>query len=267
VQRIDTTGIPPTASVVAAHAADRADEVRPCLDRDEALAAAPDPARARPASSKCRGCSDDPGLRTAECGLRTDRAMTIREAREAVRARSAAGVCGDALARIAAINPQLNAFNTVVGDGAMARAEAIDREPDRWRDAPLAGVPIAVKDNLCTRGIRPPPRRACSSTTCRLRRDRGVAPRARRRGGGRQTNCDEFAMGSSNENSAFDRCAIRGRSIEFRAAPAGVRRRRSRRGSRRWRSGPTPVAPFASQRRCAAWSASSRPTGGCRATA
>src|SRR6202171_3701515 len=44
VQQIDTTGVPPTASVVARHAADRPDEVRPCLDRDEALAAAPDPA-------------------------------------------------------------------------------------------------------------------------------------------------------------------------------------------------------------------------------
>jgi aspartyl-tRNA(Asn)/glutamyl-tRNA(Gln) amidotransferase subunit C len=45
VQQIDTTGVPPTASVVGGHAADRADEVRPCLDREEALAGAPDPAR------------------------------------------------------------------------------------------------------------------------------------------------------------------------------------------------------------------------------
>src|SRR5476649_2192126 len=44
VQQIDTTGIPPTASVVARHAADRPDEIRPSLDRDEALAGAPDPA-------------------------------------------------------------------------------------------------------------------------------------------------------------------------------------------------------------------------------
>jgi len=44
VQRVDTTGVPPTASVVTRHASDRADEVRPCLDRDEALANAPDPA-------------------------------------------------------------------------------------------------------------------------------------------------------------------------------------------------------------------------------
>ena len=44
VQQVDTTGIAPTASVVARHAADRADEVRPSLDRDEALGGAPDPA-------------------------------------------------------------------------------------------------------------------------------------------------------------------------------------------------------------------------------
>lgn len=44
VQRADTTGVPPTASVVTRHAADRADEVRSSLDRDEALEGAPDPA-------------------------------------------------------------------------------------------------------------------------------------------------------------------------------------------------------------------------------
>ena len=42
VQRIDTTGVAPTASVVTRHASDRADEVTPSLDRDEALANAPD---------------------------------------------------------------------------------------------------------------------------------------------------------------------------------------------------------------------------------
>jgi len=42
VQQIDTTGVPPTASVVTQHEADRSDEVRPCLDREEALANAPD---------------------------------------------------------------------------------------------------------------------------------------------------------------------------------------------------------------------------------
>jgi aspartyl-tRNA(Asn)/glutamyl-tRNA(Gln) amidotransferase subunit C len=44
VQGADTTGVPPTASVVTRHATDRADEVRPSLDRDVSLEAAPDPA-------------------------------------------------------------------------------------------------------------------------------------------------------------------------------------------------------------------------------
>ena len=44
VQQIDTTGVPPTATVVTRHAADRDDEVEPSLDRETALAAAPDPA-------------------------------------------------------------------------------------------------------------------------------------------------------------------------------------------------------------------------------
>ena len=44
VQQIDTRGVPPTASVTAGQATDRPAEVRPCLDREEALAAAPDPA-------------------------------------------------------------------------------------------------------------------------------------------------------------------------------------------------------------------------------
>src|SRR5436190_1057465 len=47
VQQIDTTGVPPTATVVTGHAADRPDEVKPSLDRAEALANAPDAARDR----------------------------------------------------------------------------------------------------------------------------------------------------------------------------------------------------------------------------
>jgi aspartyl-tRNA(Asn)/glutamyl-tRNA(Gln) amidotransferase subunit C len=44
VQQIDTTGVPPTASVVTRHASDRPDVLRPCLDRADVLANAPDPA-------------------------------------------------------------------------------------------------------------------------------------------------------------------------------------------------------------------------------
>src|SRR5476651_1053067 len=159
-----------------------------------------------PGSSKCRGSSDDRVLRIVDCGLRMARAMTIAEVRDGIRsrARSAVDVCRDALARIDTVNPQLNAFNTVVADRALARAEAIDAEPDRWRDAPLAGVPVAVKDNLCTRGVR-------TTASSRMLEhyvppyDATVVARLERAGAVivGKTNCDEFAMGSSNENSAF----------------------------------------------------------------
>src|SRR5438874_2047790 len=132
--------------------------------------------------------------------------MSVRGIREAVvsGARSAVDVCRDALARIDAVNPELNAFNTVAADRAMARAEAIDRDRGRWRDAPLAGVPIAVKDNICTRGLR--------TTASSRMLERYVPPYdatvvARLESAGAivvgKTNCDEFAMGSSNETSAF----------------------------------------------------------------
>ena len=136
----------------------------------------------------------------------TDRQTTVRDLREAVRsrARSAREICQDALTRIETVNPLLNAFNTVVADRAMARAQEIDRDPDRWRDAPLAGVPVAIKDNLCTRGVR-------TTASSRMLEhylppyDATVVSRLERAGAVvvGKTNCDEFAMGSSNENSAF----------------------------------------------------------------
>ena len=104
------------------------------------------------------------------------------------RARSATECCQETLARIDAVDPSLHAFNTVTRERALARAAEIDRDRDRWRDRPLVGVPVALKDNLCTRG-RPHDRLVaeCSKPSCRRTTRRpSPAPRSRRRGRRRQ---------------------------------------------------------------------------------
>ena len=80
---------------------------------------------------------------------------TIRELRDSVRRgeRSAVEICTAAMARIEERDAALHAFNTVIRERALARAAQVDRSPDRQR-LPLAGVPVALKDNLCTRGVR-----------------------------------------------------------------------------------------------------------------
>jgi len=125
----------------------------------------------------------------------------------AVRAgsRRARDVVEEHLARIAERDAELHAFVTVTGDDARAAANAIDRTVEGGGDpGPLAGVPIALKDNLCTRGV---------PTTCASRILEGWRPPydatvvTRLRAAGAivigKTNLDEFAMGSSTENSAF----------------------------------------------------------------
>ncbi|HLL74555.1 MAG TPA: Asp-tRNA(Asn)/Glu-tRNA(Gln) amidotransferase subunit GatA [Pyrinomonadaceae bacterium] len=101
------------------------------------------------------------------------------------------------------LNGALGAFLQIDRAGALARAAEIDGAASAGRGA-LAGVPVAIKDNICVRGLQA----SCGSTILGPYRppytatavERLLAEGAVVVG---KTNCDEFAMGSSNENSAF----------------------------------------------------------------
>ncbi|MGD0307026.1 MAG: amidase [Candidatus Acidiferrales bacterium] len=83
--------------------------------------------------------------------------LTIREAARLLRARkvSSLELTNDALARIERLNPSLNAFITVTADLARKQARAADREIRAGKHrGPLHGIPITIKDNYSTRGVR-----------------------------------------------------------------------------------------------------------------
>ncbi|HEV3469942.1 MAG TPA: Asp-tRNA(Asn)/Glu-tRNA(Gln) amidotransferase subunit GatA [Pyrinomonadaceae bacterium] len=117
---------------------------------------------------------------------------------------TARAVAERAVAAAEQLNDALNAFLQIDRAGALRRAGELDNQ-GRAADGPaLRGVPVAVKDNICVRGMQ---------ATCGSRILAGYHPPydatviERLNAAGAvivgKTNCDEFAMGSSNENSAF----------------------------------------------------------------
>jgi aspartyl-tRNA(Asn)/glutamyl-tRNA(Gln) amidotransferase subunit A len=132
--------------------------------------------------------------------------LTIHEAGDLLRRRetSSLEMTQACLDRIAAVDPAVRAFVTICADGALQQAREADRRITNNEATPLTGIPAAIKDNMCTRGVRT----TCSSrmletfvppydaTVVRRLNDAGMVMLGK-------ANMDEFAMGSSTEHSAF----------------------------------------------------------------
>ncbi len=133
-------------------------------------------------------------------------ALTIHELAELLKKREISSVrlTGQFIERIARINPKLNAYLAVTEKEALAAAEAADARLAKGDAGPLTGVPLAIKDVICTKGV---------PTTCGSRMlkdyvppyDAAVIERLKAAGAVilGKTNMDEFAMGSSTESSHF----------------------------------------------------------------
>lgn len=149
--------------------------------------------------------------------------------------------------RITSIDTQQNSYITVDEETALRQARQADDARSRGTDTLLLGIPIAHKDLFCTQGTK---------TTCGSKMlkdfvspyDATVVARLKDSGAVTlgKTNCDEFAMGSSNENSFLVLPAILGDRIESPEAHPAAQRQPLRRIYVQWQQEPTLEDQFAS---------------------
>ena len=132
--------------------------------------------------------------------------LTIHEASDLLKAReiSSQELTRAVLERIESIERTVGAYITIAAETAVRQAELADKEISKGNISPLTGIPLSVKDLICTKGLR---------TTCASRildnftpqYDAFVIKKLKKAGAVivGKTNMDEFAMGSSTENSGM----------------------------------------------------------------
>jgi aspartyl-tRNA(Asn)/glutamyl-tRNA(Gln) amidotransferase subunit A len=188
--------------------------------------------------------------------------LTLAEARDHLVAKdfTATELTSALLAETERANAALNAYVLVTAEHALAQAKASDARIAAGDARPLEGLPLGHKDLFCTKGVR--------STACSRILD-GFEPAYESTVGSNlwnagavmlgKLNCDEFAMGSSNETSASVRSSAPGVATALtasrrmlsscRAARRAVRQPRSQPESALPQRQPTLAAPSASRRR------------------